>query len=289
VSSEIELPTLEEEKDEKIRRYAQERNVVMLCLIAPFAPLRVAPRREITAHFSYPEEFMIEEFINIIEEKYPDIQERPQLYLLIHSPGGAAESAYVIAKCLRHKFSDITAFIPHIAASGATEVAISSNRIIMGDISRLSPIDPHGNIDGETVYYLSIVRAFRNLEEYFSTRAVEETPYPYQHLLKTITAERYDRAVHALRMVEGYARDLLKKAGYSDNEIDKIVKSLVYRFNIHEEIIMIEKAREIGLKVIHFKEDEHYREIWSCMKYWLQKYLYLPSPTHIIRYVLPEE
>jgi len=65
------------------------------------------------------------------------------LYILIHSPGGYVSSAYIIASVLRETFDQMVAFVPHIAASGATLIAISCNEIVMGDISQLSPIDPY--------------------------------------------------------------------------------------------------------------------------------------------------
>jgi ClpP class serine protease len=45
----------------------------------------------------------------------------------------------MIAKTLRKNFSKIRVYIPHVAASGATLIAISADEIVMGEISRLSP------------------------------------------------------------------------------------------------------------------------------------------------------
>jgi len=45
----------------------------------------------------------------------------------------------------------MVAFVPHIAASGATLLAISCDEIIMGDISHLSPIDPIFTIEEKPV------------------------------------------------------------------------------------------------------------------------------------------
>ncbi|MCS7366255.1 MAG: hypothetical protein NDF52_00035 [archaeon YNP-WB-062] len=61
------------------------------------------------------------------------------LELLLHSYGGGVDSAYMIAKTLRKNFSKIRVYIPHVAASGATLIAISADEIVMGEISRLSP------------------------------------------------------------------------------------------------------------------------------------------------------
>lgn len=112
----------------------------LLSCIAPFAPLKVSPTSAIFAELSPPEEFGIETFIEKVKETKIPIKNR-NLDLLVHSPGGGVESAYMIAKTLRKNFSKIRAYVPHIATSGATLVAISCNEVIMGEISRLSPID----------------------------------------------------------------------------------------------------------------------------------------------------
>ncbi len=278
---------LEEERDEEIKKFASESNACLLAIIAPFAPERVAPRRVVFAEFRYPEEFMIEEFTEIVAEKFPEKEKRPPLYLLIHSPGGAISSAYVIASVLRENFSNITAFVPHIAASGATLLAIASNEIVMGDISQLSPIDPY-YIEGDRVIYaISLIRAFQTLDEYFKTRGVEEASYPYQRFADCIFPEAYDRAVRLVEMVGGYANELLEKAGYSEQERDGIIQELLYQASLHQETIRFSKAKEIGIKVKHWKEKKENAQAWLVMKRWLKKYYLQPSPIHIIRYTLP--
>ncbi len=61
---------------------------------------------------------------------------------MLQSYGRDVNSAYTIAKVLRKNFKNITVFVPQIAASGATLIAISADKIVMGELSKLSPIDP---------------------------------------------------------------------------------------------------------------------------------------------------
>lgn len=279
---------LEEETGEEIVKFASEHKVCLLAIIAPFTPERVAPRRVVFAEFRYPEEFMTEEFIEKVSQNFPDKEKRPPLYLLIHSPGGEVSSAYVIASVLRENFNKIITFVPHIAASGATLLSISSNEIIMGDISQLSPIDPY-YIEGERVIYaISLISAFKNLDEYFRTRGVEDASYPYQHFADCLYPESYDRAVRLVEMVDGYANELLEKAGYSEEQRKEIIGELLYQASLHQETIRFNRAKEIGLKVKHHKESNEYAEAWTIMRSWLKKYYLQPSPIHIMRYVLPE-
>jgi membrane-bound ClpP family serine protease len=278
----------EEENAQEIKNFAKNSRVCLLSMIAPFVPERVAPGQVAYAEFRYPEEFIIEDFAALAQEKFPEKKERPPLYLLIHSPGGYVNSAYIIASVLRETFNSIIAFVPHIAASAATLLAISCNEIVMGDISQLSPIDPYYREDDKVIFATSVLNAFRNLDDYFKTRKVEEASYPYKHFADMLTPEDFDRAVRMISMVERYASELLQKAGYKDEEITRIVEELVQRATLHEEIIRYNRAKEIGLKVKYHREHKEYTEAWLIMRKWLKMYYQQPSLIHIIKYALPE-
>jgi len=231
---------------------------------------------------------VIEEFKDMIVEKFPEKDTRPPLYLLIHSPGGTVSSSYMVARVLRSNFSRIIGFVPHIAASGATIMALGCNEVIMGDISRFTGIDPHYDTDDTTVYPLSTVRAFTQLEAILGTKTLDEISFPYQHLVESITAEKYDEATHSLRMVEGYATELMKRAGYNDERINSIINGVLYDIEAHESVITLEGAKQIGINAKHFTEDANYNECWKIMKEWLRQYYLRPSPVHIIKYCLPK-
>lgn len=64
------------------------------------------------------------------------------LDLIIHLPGGSAESAEALVSYVRSKFNNVRAFVPHAAMSAATMLACSANQIVMGKHSFLGPIDP---------------------------------------------------------------------------------------------------------------------------------------------------
>jgi len=74
-------------------------------------------------------------------EAVSNIDER-QLDIILHSPGGTAESAESIVEYLRQRFDNVRVFIPVAAMSAATMLALSADRIVMGEHSQLGPIDP---------------------------------------------------------------------------------------------------------------------------------------------------
>jgi hypothetical protein len=280
---------IEPEANEELQSLANTFRVALLAVIAPFMPARIAPRRVTYAELQYPEEFMVEEFVNAIEEKYPDSKRRPNLWLLLHSFGGDVGSSYVCASVLREAFSEITAFVPHVSFSGGTMLALSCNQIVGGQITQLSPVDPYLQEGDETFYPASVVNAFRNLEVYFARRTLEETPYPWQRLADSFTPEKFDRANRALKMVENYLRELLKKAGYEDVAADAIVHRVLYEPYLHSQRFLIRDLKGFGVRAVYHHEVQRFAEVWPQMRQWLKTYYMRPSPVHFVRYVLPQE
>lgn len=65
------------------------------------------------------------------------------LDLILHTPGGQIAAAESIVYYLKEIFhSDIRVFVPQIAMSAGTMIALSSKEIVMGKHSNLGPIDP---------------------------------------------------------------------------------------------------------------------------------------------------
>lgn len=65
------------------------------------------------------------------------------LDLILHTPGGNTAATESIVNYLRSIFgNDIRAFIPQIAMSAGTMIALSCKEIVMGKQSNIGPIDP---------------------------------------------------------------------------------------------------------------------------------------------------
>lgn len=69
-----------------------------------------------------------------------------QLDLILHSPGGSAESAEQIINYLRSKFNHIRAIVPQNAMSAATMLACGCDEIVMARHSAIGPIDPQMSV-----------------------------------------------------------------------------------------------------------------------------------------------
>ncbi len=90
------------------------------------------------------------------------------LLLILHTPGGMAESAQTILDYLRSKFSSIDVLIPTYAMSAGTMIALGCDRIVMGRQSQLGPTDPQLIINARSFSAHSIVEQFEEAKKQIS-------------------------------------------------------------------------------------------------------------------------
>lgn len=83
-----------------------------------------------------------EEVIRAIQ----DTDSSTPIDIVLHTPGGMVIAAMQIADALRQHPALVTAFVPHLALSGGTLIALAADRIVMSPHAMLGPIDPQ--IDG---------------------------------------------------------------------------------------------------------------------------------------------
>lgn len=62
--------------------------------------------------------------------------------IVLHTPGGMVIAAMQIADALRQHPARVTAFVPHLALSGGTLIALAADGIVMSPHAMLGPIDP---------------------------------------------------------------------------------------------------------------------------------------------------
>lgn len=62
--------------------------------------------------------------------------------LIIHTPGGLVLAALQIAKAIKKHPAKVTAYIPHIAMSGGTLIALAADEIVLDEHAVLGPVDP---------------------------------------------------------------------------------------------------------------------------------------------------
>lgn len=206
-------------------------------------------------------------------------------YLLINSLGGGVSSSFKIAQAIRDTFDDITVFVPHIAASGGTLLALTGNRIRMGIMSQLSPVDPQRQyLDHGFVSVNSIARAKKRLDKKFAKQQEQEAGYPDRHMVKMLDPVVYEEFWGLRKASEEYLSIILKKTKYAPEKIDEILDYLIFALPTHSFVIDKNLAAEIGLKVVADGDEEE----WDLMRKWFAKYVGEETDRHFIRYCIPK-
>jgi ClpP class serine protease len=67
------------------------------------------------------------------------------LDLVLHTPGGLVLASLQIARALKLRQAKTTVFVPHLAMSGGTLMALAADEIVMSLHAVLGPVDPRVN------------------------------------------------------------------------------------------------------------------------------------------------
>lgn len=258
-----------------------------LCFIAPYIPEKISPTKSIGASVDIIEELKIEDAVTAIKDKNID-----KLNLLINSPGGGVSSSYKIAYCLRKNFKEINVFVPHIAASGGTLITLTGNKIIMGDMSNLTPIDVQLERKGVVCSVNAMIRSFHNLRELFKKKHESDIEYPVKALADKLDPVELQEWMDKSDLMEKHAKEIMNNSNSSlKDRSDKIISWLASGCPTHSYSIMFEQAKkQIGEDIVyHYSEVGDYEKMWDIMRQWLREYVLKESSTHFVSYILPED
>jgi len=275
---------LKEEKDGLLVNLASEENAVLVCAVAPYASLRISPVEEVNASIGLHEEFAFEA---LIDELYSNGYKDHKLMLLLNSPGGALHSSFKVARAIRQSFKPIEVYVPHMAASGGTLIALTGDKVVMGIMSQLSPLDPQVYWKGRQIPALSGRHAYNRLCKLFEKMTKEEAPYPAQALADKLDPFIMEDWNCAIQTAEQYAEEILKMSGYDKPQ--GLAHELIHHFADHDSDINFDTARALGIRVERNDVSERSRNVWRIFRSWLGQFLFEESGTHVIRYALPRK
>ena len=137
-------------------------------------------------HISFDEAFKV---IRRIESA-----KKGDITLILHTLGGYSMPSIMIADAIRQHRKDkgkVTAFVPRVAMSGGTIVALACDCVWMGKTARLGPIDTmYGRLSGQSL---------RVLKDHKSTELQDD-----ETILHSLEAKKYDVFYQAelLRLVD---------------------------------------------------------------------------------------
>ena len=277
------MTNAEEEKNEKLQEFANKHDIVLLAFIGSYVPRKYNPVASGIATMNIIDEFGVDTMLRDLKKRIPTLKNK-KAFLLVNSIGGSVSSAYKTARAIRESFEDITVFIPHYALSGGTMLALVGNKIVMGIMSQLSPLDVQLPYKGQQVSVNSLFRAKNGLDAKFSTKRPEEIPYPDKHLVESLDPIILEEWTGIKDEGIDYLHDILLKSGYNKKERNDLTNKLVFKFPTHGYVIHRDYAKELGIKV---EFDEENDEAYKQMQDWLSKYIVQQTDRHFIRYVIP--
>lgn len=201
------------------------------------------------------------------------LQNLKTLEILIHSSGGNAGAAYRIAKFFRRRCKTLNVIVPFQAKSAATLMCLAADNIYLSEYAELGPIDVQVTDHLERgAHPFSPLDEFKSLEflrdyaigslDYFTAVLLERSGMSIKEALHEsipcITAlmrpmfEKIDPlkfGEHKRMLSEGeeYAQRLLK-AAQNSNHVEVAAK-LVENYPVHDFVIDLEEAEELGLPV----------------------------------------
>ncbi len=149
--------------------------------------------------------------------------------IVLHTPGGLVLAATQIARAMKTHRGKVTVFVPHMAMSGGTLIALAADEIVMCEHSVLGPIDPQ--VNGMPVASL--------------IRVAEQKPIAE---VEDRTLMLADVGRKAMRQIEDVATDLLAEHLPRERARD-IAKLLSSGQWTHDYPILPDEAKKIGLRV----------------------------------------
>jgi hypothetical protein len=192
-----------------------------------------------------------------------------KVVVILFSRGGDPDTAFLIGKMLnRMTEGNLTYIIPRLAASAATLLALSGNRIIMGPPSELTPIDPQIEISPNRFLSARSVRESCDLIVKEIMKHPEIPKSTVEAFLERLPLTEVVDYELLLEHVKELAVSLLKlRMVKEETKAKQIAEKLVRGFKYHGRSISVDDALELGLNVEELPLDD-WNLIWEFHKKW---------------------
>jgi len=185
------------------------------------------------------------------------------LDLLLHTPGGDFAATESLVNYLHLMFGkDIRCFIPQTAMSGGTMIACACKEIFMGKQSNLGPIDPQFGF----VPAYAVINEFKEAIE--SVTANPGSAPIWQTIVGKYPPAFIERCRNAIALADEIVRKwLIENMFQGDNQAEEKANNIVQKLNnykdtkIHERHIHANEAKEFGLKISMFEEDNDLQDL----------------------------
>jgi hypothetical protein len=201
-----------------------------------------------------------------------------RLDFYIETPGGSAEAAEEIVRCLRERCSSISFIVSGEAKSAGTIMILSGDEILMTETGSLGPIDAQMRIGRSTIsahdYVEWVEEKHKEAEEKGILNPFDAT------MIAQITPGELRGVYQSLKFAEDLVKEWLPKykfKNWNETETEKIPVTPEMKVKRAEEIaqkltnrtiwrshgrsIKIEDLESIGLKIIRINENPELKDI----------------------------
>lgn len=135
-----------------------------------------------------------------------------EVILILHTLGGYSLPSIMLADALRKYRSRggrVTAFVPYVALSGGTILALASDDVWMSDVARLGPIDTQfGSISGDALRQLGDHKSSENQGDATLLARIEAAKYENYYkseLQALVDLDALDKRVYDGSLSHGHA------------------------------------------------------------------------------------
>lgn len=224
------------------------------------------------ANSTHPFAIIVRDDVLALEDIFRLMEGQEQGDLLINSPGGEPNAAEKILMMFRSRFSkEFNVLVPDYAKSAATMIALGSDKIYMGYLSELGPIDPQllmvlPNGQQQMVPARAYVDGLEDIRK--RIKEGKEPAQLYYPMLSQIRPEMIRICENAIADSREFAAKWLKQymlKGKPTKAI-KIARMLseAKAYRSHGKVINHTEAQKLGLNIELVKNDsELWHKIWE--------------------------
>ncbi len=205
------------ERRRVVEAFERERGTKVITLIH---------RKEPWAEEGDPEYISIEDTEHLLREIKRTPKDRT-IDVILHTPGGLALAAEMIATALHEHPAKVTVFIPFYAMSGGTLLALAADEVYMEKFSVMGPVDPQ--IDGLPASAYGLVLAKKKID-----------------LVADRTIILADIAAMSVKTMKGFVKHLLEEK-MSLDRAEKVAEFLTGGYITHDTPLGLDVARNLGL------------------------------------------
>ena len=200
------------------------------------------------------------------------------LDVVISSPGGDLEAAYLVARDLRRRAKHLCVYVPFRAKSAASLICLAADELVLGSLGELGPLDQQYDEKMAADFPLNTSRlllqtALTELQDQAvscydaamqrilrqsgmrpfeaCSKAAEFTGNLYGPLLARLDPARLAESARGLALGRAYASRLLRRyrPALPEADRDRQLDRLVRGYPAHSFVVDREEAAELGLPV----------------------------------------